>query len=393
MSSLIKLDFCLERINNSCLMQKVIHSEKIKESLRARGWSQKELAAELGVTGQAVTNWIKGTDFPRPDKLLKLATTLKLNFADLVITPAKDQPVIAFRKKGGARTTDEHIVKAMAMGALLKPLLPFLPELRCLRVQIPAPTLQYDALQTVAAEVRARIGLGAQAILLYEHLIGEFESNGAVIVPVLWGEKQNHKNALHILLPLEQVTFIFLNLDTRLEDFKFWMAHELAHVYTPDLAGTDAGEDFADAFAGALLFPKALAELAYLQASKHRNAAGEIKELQRHAAAHAISLYSVFCEVRRYAVMQGLPDLRCKDSDIHAIRTNLRGKLVSEILFEPTPPEPPAYIAAAHNVFRSAFFPALQRMTRSKGTGPGYIQQVMDIPMQDAAALHAELTR
>ncbi|MDE2401011.1 MAG: ImmA/IrrE family metallo-endopeptidase [Burkholderiales bacterium] len=374
-------------------MHKVIHSDKVKQALQDRGWSQKDLAAELDVTAQAVTNWIKGADFPRPDKLLKLATTLKLNFADLVISPAKGQPVIAFRKKGGAKTTEAHILKAMAMGALLKPLVPFLPELRSLRVQIPSPTVQYDALQAVAAEVRTRIGLGAQAVLLYEHLIGEFESNGAVIVPVLWGEKQNHKNALHILLPQEQVTFIFLNLDTRLEDFKFWMAHELAHVYTPDLAGKNEGEDFADAFAGALLFPKALAEVAYHQAIKQRNASGEIKELHHYAAAHSISLYSVFCEVNRFAKSVGLPQLRCKDSDIHAIRNGLRGKLVSEILFAPAPPEPPAYIAAAHNVFRSAFFSALQRMTKSKGTGAGYVQQVMDIPMQDAVALHGELSR
>jgi transcriptional regulator with XRE-family HTH domain len=375
-------------------MHKVIHSEKLKQALQARGWTQKDLATELDVTAQAVTNWMKGADFPRPDKLLKLATTLKLNFADLVVSSsAKDQPVIAFRKKGGAKTTDAHILKAMGMGSLLKPLVPFLPELRSLRVQIPSPTTQYDALQAVASEVRTRIGLGGQAVLSYQHLIGEFETNGAVIVPVLWGEKQNHKNALHILLPQEQVTFIFLNLDTRLEDFKFWMAHELAHVYTPDLAGKDTGEDFADALAGALLFPKSLAEVAYAQAARQGSAAGEIKELQRHAVAHSISLFSVFCEVNRYAKAQGLTSLRSKDTDIHAVRNNRRGKLVSESLFAPAPPEPSAYVAAAQSVFRSAFFPALQRMIKSKGTGPGYLQQIMDIPMQDATALHGELSR
>ncbi len=103
----------------------------------------------------------------------------------------------------------------------------------------------------------------------YSHLIDQFGTNGAVVVPVLWGEKQNHKNALHILLPQEQVMFIFLSLDTRLEDFKFWMTHELAHIYTPGLAGTEEGEDFADALAGALLFPKSVAEVAYLQATRH----------------------------------------------------------------------------------------------------------------------------
>lgn len=374
-------------------MHKVIHSEKLKQALQARGWTQKDLATELEVTAQAVTNWMKGADFPRPDKLLKLATTLNLGFADLVLSSAKDQPVIAFRRKGGAKTKDAHILKAIAMGSLLKPLVQFLPELRSLRTQILSPTTQYDALQAVASEVRTRIGLGGQAVLSYQHLIGEFEANGAVIVPVLWGEKQNHKNALHILLPREKVTFIFLNLDTRLEDFKFWMAHELAHVYTPDLAGTEEGEDFADALAGALLFPKSLAAVAYPQAARQSGVAGEIKELQRHASAHSISLFSVFCEINRYAKAQGLPPLRSKDTDIHAVRNKQRGKLVSESLFAPAPPEPPAYVAAAHNVFRSAFFPALQRMIKSKGTGPGYVQQIMDIPMQDAAALHEELSR
>jgi hypothetical protein len=279
------------------------------------------------------------------------------------------------------------------MGSLLKPLVPFLPELRSLRVQIPSPTTQYDALQAVAAEVRGRIGLGGQAVLSYEHLIDQFGTNGAVIVPVLWGEKQNHKNALHILLRQERVTFIFLNLDTRLEDFKFWMAHELAHVYTPDLAGKDEGEDFADALAGALLFPKSLVEAAYSQAVKQGTPAGEIREMQQQANAHSISLFSVFREINNYARAHGLPLLRTKETDIHAIRNRLRGKLISEILFEPDPPEPAAYVAAAKNVFRSAFFIALQRMIKSKGTGSGYVQQIMDIPMQDAVALHGELSR
>ena len=374
-------------------MQKIIHSENLKRALQARGWTQKDLAAELDVTAQAVTNWIKGVDFPRPDKLLKMATTLTLSFAELILDSAKDQPVIAFRKKAGAKTTDAHILKAIAMGSLLKPLVPFLPEQRSLRVQISYPTTQYEALQAIATEVRTRIGLDGQAVLSYEQLIGEFGANGTIIVPVLWGEKQNHKNALHILLPQEQVTFIFLNLDTRLEDFNFWMAHELAHVYTPDLAGTDEGEDFADALAGALLFPQSLAEAAYAHVAKHKLVANEIKELQRYASAHRISLFSVFSEINRYAKARGLPVLLSRDTDIHAARNSQRGKLVSESLFSPASPEPAAYIAASKNVFQSAFFPALQRMIKSSGTGMGYVQQIMDIPTKDAAALYGELSR
>ena len=374
-------------------MEKVIDREKIKKALQARGWTQKDLARELDVTAQAVTNWLQGTDFPRPNKLLKLATTLKLGFADLVVSSSQGQPVIAFRKKGAAKTTDAHILKAVAMGSLLRPLVSFLPALPSLRVQISQPTTQYDMLQATALEVRKRLGLDGQAVLSYGHLIEQFVTNGAVIVPVLWGEKQNHKNALHILLPQEQATFIFLNLDTRLEDFKFWMAHELAHVYTPDLAGSEEGEDFADALAGALLFPKSIAEAAYPHVVRQSSIQGEIRELQRHAKAHSISLFSVFCEIKRYAKAHSLPTLRCKDFDIHAVRNSQRGKLISEVLFEETPPEPAAYIAAAQTVFRSVFFSAVKKMIKDQGTGPGYLQQIMDIPMSDAAILHRELSR
>lgn len=373
-------------------MQKVIHSENIKQALQVRGWKQKDLATALGVTAQSVTNWLRGSDFPRPDKLLKLATTLQMGFADLVKLEAAGQPVVAFRKKAGAKTTDGHISKAMVMGELLKALVPFLPELPVLRLQLQQPSIDYEQLQTLASQVRHRLGLGEHAAISYKDLLSEFDNNGAVVAPVLWGQKQNHKNALHILLPQERVTFIFLNLDTHQEDFKFWMAHELAHVYTPELAGKNEGEDFADAFAGALLFPKAVAQITYEEASTG-NKTAEKKLLEAQAQTYGISLYSVFSEVNRYAKSQGLTLLKHTDAQIHAIRSMQRGGTVSESLFAPIPAEPSAYVAAVKNVFRSSFFESLQRMIKSKQTGPGYIQQVMDIPMQDAIALHGELSR
>ena len=374
-------------------MEKVINSDNLRQALQARGWTQKDLANELGVTAQAVTNWLKGADFPRPPKLLQLATTLRLQFSELVQTSSEERPVIAFRKKGSSRTTQEHILKAVAIGSLLKPLVPFLRAQSSLRTEFAVATTEYEPLQAMAAEVRGRIGLGESSVLLYEHLIEQFSSNGAVIVPVMWGEKQQHKNALHILLRQEKVTFIFLNLDTYIEDFKFWMAHELAHVYTPDLAGKDEGEDFADAFAGAILFPKSLAQAAYVRSSQQTSLQGEMRVLQEAANDHSISLYSVYCEVNRYAQANGLPLIRCRDKDIHAVRSVHRGSLVSASLFEPLPPKPETFIASASTAFRSDFFPALQRMLREHGTGPGYVQQIMDIPLKDAIALHEVLTR
>lgn len=374
-------------------MEKVINGDALRNALQVRGWTQKDLATELGVTAQAVTNWLKGVDFPRPPKLLQLATKLQLQFSDLVLTPNQEQPVVAFRKRGNSKTTQDHILRAIAIGAMLKPLVPFLDKQSSLRTQFVAPSTQYEPLQAMAAQVRGLIGLGEGAVLRYDQLIQQFSSNGAVIVPVMWGEKHEHKNALHILLKQEKVTFIFLNLDTYLEDFKFWMAHELAHVYTPELAGTNEGEDFADAFAGALLFPKAIAKEAYSKSSQQALPKGEVKVLQTYASEHRISLYSVYCEVNKYAHANGLPPVRCVERDIHAIRNKTRGQLVSNILFEPLPPKAEVFIAAAESGFGSDFFPALRRMLRANGTGPSYVQQVMDIPLQDAVGLHEALTR
>lgn len=371
-------------------MHKAIHNETLRAALADRGWTQTQLAKALGVTSQAVTNWLKGSDFPRPATLLKLATTLKLSFDQLVQQPAEGQPVVAFRKRAGTKTTDEHLIKARAMGMLLKPLVAFLPEVRALRTLITSPSTDYARLQVAASQARAKLGLGELAALAYEQLIAEFKTCGAVLVPVLWGQKKRHENALHILLPQEDVTFIFLNLDTRLEDFKFWMAHELAHVYTPKLAGTEEGEDFADAFAAALLFPQACAGVAYHDAMRSP-AAKEVSAMQRHATKHQISLNTVYQQVKHYAHANGFPPLRVPEKTIHAVRNSGAAQLLSQSLFDPAPPKPARYIAACENIFQTPFFQALARMIHENGTGTAYVQQVLDMSLQDAMALHEEL--
>ena len=391
--SLIKLDLRVGARHNRAAMQRVIHTESVRAALAAKGWDQKQLAQEVGVSAQAVTNWMKGVDFPRPATLLKLAAALAIRFDQIVLLPQADQPVIAFRKKEGTKTTDAHLLRARTMGAMLKPLVGYLPPLKALRTQIPSPSLDYERMQSAVASVRVKLCIGPEAVLSYERLIAEFDANDAIIVPVMWGKKDRHENALHILLPAEKITFIYLNLDTHLEDFKFWMAHELAHVYTPDLTGSNQGEDFADAFAGALLFPRELALKAYAEASRKPAPKGEVAVLQHHANAHSISLFSVYCEVRKYASAVGLQPLKVAEKDIHTVRNSTRGDLMTATLFEPSPPDASTFIAATNKVFKSSFFAALRRMLREQGTGAGFVQQVLDIGIADARAICEELHR
>ncbi len=372
-------------------MKQIINTASVRSVLTSKGWDQKRLSKELGVSSQAITNWLKGVDFPRPDKLLKLSITLSLPFSDLVHTPNIELPVVAFRKRAGTKTTQDHIERAQLTGALLRPLVPYLYPLNSLRTKINSPSLEYLDLQKAVASVREKLGIKIGSIVSYNQLIKEFSNNDAVIVPVMWGIKSKHENALHILLKSEKITFVFLNLDTYIEDFKFWMAHELAHVFTPELAGTNEGEDYADAFAGALLFPRELAEQAYLKAVTKPTSSAQIKVLQEYAHEHQISLHSIFLQVGSYAKALNLAALKIDSKSIHATRCMSRGKLVNQILFNPTPPEPKTYMATANKIFQSSFFDALKKMIVEKGTGSGYLQQILDISIGDATALHQEL--
>lgn len=371
-------------------MGQAINSQVIKESLRERGWTQARLAEEVGVTSQAVTHWLRGENFPRPAVILKLVAVLGLRYEKLVVDEEEIEPVIAFRRKGGAKTVEAHIRKAVGIGRLLRPLVPYLKAVPELRTQIASPSTDPVKVQAYATEARKRLGVGQQKPLRYEDLIKEFERSGTILVPVLWGEKKRHENALHIGLPKENVTFVFLNLDTRIEDFGFWMAHELAHIYTPQWAGTDQGEDFADAFAGALLFPRACAETVYAETMQAHDR-GKLRVLQSHAKQHDISPYTVFKQVQIYAELEKQSGIPIKEKDIHALRNRDSGELVSRLLFGSGTPGPEEYVKLCEDVFRSDFFKGLKRMIQEHGTGYAYTQQVIDSSVHDARALHEGL--
>jgi hypothetical protein len=132
-----------------------------------------------------------------------------------------------------------------------------------------------------------------------------------------------------------------------------------------------------------------------VSASSKHTSGGVIMALHAFARQHSISLFSVFNEVNKYAEAMGFAALKVSDKEVHAARNSdgIRGDLISAILFRPVPPDPATYIASAHGVFQSLFFMALQAMLRERGTGAGYVQQVLSVALPDAQAVHDELMR
>lgn len=380
-------------------MQKRLNTDKAQQAIDKAGLTQTAVADALGVTKEAVSQWLLHKSFPRPNKLLQLGKLLNLSFDDLVIKEDPHAPKVAFRKMRGTKTKDYHIEKAQEIGRFLRHLVPYLPfDTFEMPPVLKSPSCDYDYLRTVTAKVREDINLGPVECVDFTHLIRRFSELQAVVVPVMWGAKQRHENAVHIHLPDSGSTWVYLNLDTNTHDFKFWMAHELGHCLSPSLEGDDA-EDFADAFAASLLYPHELAEQAYEVLVKKPSTAAKINTLKQMAELQVISPNTILQQVNKYAKRLDRAEIITGNSFFGAVtKFNQQFLNISEALFgdneldEYGKPSARDYIEKVEGAFETPFFDMLRQYLKEHDKGPGYVQTVLDMPLLDAQSIHAELT-
>ena len=381
-------------------MQKKLNTDKAQQAIEKAGLTQTAVADTLGVSKEAVSQWLNHKSFPRPNKLLQLGRLLDLAFDELVIREDPFAPKVAFRKRRGAETREHHIEKAQEAGLFLRHLVPYLPfDTLAMPPVLKSPRCDYDYLRAVTTRVRADINLGLEECVDFSHLIRRFGELQAVVVPVMWGEKQRHENAVHIYLPDSQSTWVYLNLDTNMHDFKFWMAHELGHCLSPSLEGDEA-EDYADAFAGALLYPHEQAEPAYNAIKAQPTPAAKIAKVIDLAEQSIISPYTVLGQVNKYAASAGQPQIQLGKSAFPKAVTNFNKQYnnLSEALFGDSEldqhgkPSAREYISKAEREFETPFFDLLRQYLKQHNKGPGFVQTVLDMPLIDARSIYTELT-
>ena len=372
-------------------MSNRLNVEVLKSALLAAGLNPAGLAKQLNVSREGVSKWLSGESLPRPDKLLRLSSLLGLSFRELVVADEIATPRVAFRKMRGTNTTDEHIAHAQEIGRTLRALVPYLPFDKLVSPPIlKEPANEYGYLQEVALSLRKSLGVSATDAITFHHLVRRFGELQAVLIPVPWGKKDRHKNATHIYLPDSRTTWIYLNLDVQAHDFLFWMAHELGHSLSPDLVGESA-EDFADAFAAALLFPRELASKAYVEVFT-KQPGNQINLLKGWAERFQISPYCVYQEINAFARHTGRAEVVLPS--IHGATTNFNKRylLVSQALFGDQRPKPDDLIRTAKQEFESPFFEALSNYLKESEKGPSFVQTVLDVSNIDAKGIHAELS-
>lgn len=376
-------------------MNKKLNIDKIQEAMDSGGLNQAGLAKNMGVSRTIVTSWFRGEKFPKPDKLLKLAVLLGLEFNEIVSkVQSPSEPIIAFRRKTNRKTKDVHIDRAKDMGKLLELLVEFLPfENLEHPPTLKQPVIDYHYVQKVALRIREDIGISESEPIVFEMLINKFVEFEVILIPVFWGNKEDHGNALHIYLPLSKTTWVYLNLDSNLHDFLFWISHELGHVLSPSLK-EDEAEDFADAFAQALLFPETIARKVYKEIEALSGAREKINKFFYYADKYTISPVTVLKAINDYASEYSLKEIKM-DNSFYAATTKFNKKYhsVSEILNESKPYTTVDYIKISRKSFETPFFDVLKKFLSENDKSPGFIQTILETSFLDAKEIYAELTR
>ncbi len=358
--------------------------------MKTHGYSQRKLATQLEVSPQTVTNWLSSTSFPHPAQLLKLALKLRIPFDKLVLPEADAKaPRVAARARLGRKLSDSVLAEFRSMGRLLEKLVPDLPfDTFETPPRLLKPVVEFTYLQSISKKVRSDIGVSERDPIKFSNLVNRFKEHKAVLIPVLWGEKDGHENALHVFLPQSGTTWVYLNLDTYVPDFNFWMAHELGHVYSPSLSGNES-EAFADAFAAALLFPASVSAEAYRDLVSSKTQALKVAVLQRYATKYNVSTYCVFKEVNAFAAAHKQPAISIHERLLHGNRHVMNAKIgtLADALWNGVTPTPDDYVSKVSSVFKTDFFSVLSKYLSREKRPASFVQSVLDIPLLDAKAL------
>lgn len=370
-------------------MNKRINRSVFNEKLIQKGLNASGLAQKLGVSRAAVSKWIAGEALPKPDKLLRIGMLLGAKYDDLVQTEpsAVAEPVVAYRAKANRRTREHHVVWAKEAGGRLRNLAPYLPNNMQKPPVLKEPSSDYQYVKRIAEKVRSEIDCPDQKPVERKDLLSLFDKLHAVLIPVFWGDAEHHGNALHVYLPDSMTTWVWLNLDSRNEDFMFWMAHELGHAYAPDLTG-DKAEDFADLFAQLLLFPHSCVQKTYNQLIG-KSPDQQWRVIEKEAARRTISFYTIIKALECHAKEMGSHRIDFHPEDISSRFDALRktASSVAKILFSSLPPSPAEYLDVAEEEFKTPFFAALRTFNKTKPLSEHFLSNVTNASLVDAKAL------
>ena len=339
------------------------------EALREKGLNASQVATKLGVSRECVSKWLKGESMPKPDKLLALGMMLGVAYGQLVVRFGDvAEPIVHFRKKQNRVLDVEDKEATSAIADFVKHIAKYGPSGEGITISpLKNPKADYDYAAMAANFFRHQLNLPRR--IESKHLVHWFKLFGINLIPAFWGGKEYYGNALRICLP-DNSTWVVLNLDSKVSDFLFWMAHEIGHSIAPTLDGKDA-EDFADCFAQALLFPPSEADALYAKLPVAKRAAvGVIISVAKewNVAPYTIYKSLVWAEKRSEVAKSRLPEAKVV---MGAANRKAAEKHVAEIVFGDRNLTPERFVAKSESWLKTDFFRAFSAyLTQGAGENP-----------------------
>ncbi|MBE1426746.1 hypothetical protein H4684_003420 [Desulfomicrobium macestii] len=387
-------------------MNKRLNIELIKKVMDSLGLNNSQVSERLAVSRTIVGEWLAEKKFPRPDKLVRLGMLLKLPHTDLVVDDAPLAAVVNFRKKSRRALTDTHFADALKKAMLLDLIADYLPEGS---LEVPPvlknPSMEYAYIQKAVALVRGLVGKSLTDVINYSDLVEIIHTYDVVPVPVFWGVtscRDNDAHGLHIESPRSKKEWIYINLDSYLLDFKFWVAHEIGHIITKCSCDEVFSENFAELFAQSFLFPEEMAAKTYTKLVG-LNANQLVVEMIALAETLFISPYTIYKSVNSYAVENGLAQLEKLNSSYVVIKKYVENKstLIEKLRNDSVHSfarkydeflSPEEYVYLAETYFKTPIFDSLKKFLGETSKGDGFLQSLFDIQAVEAKELHYYLT-
>ena len=374
-------------------MKRSLDTKKLAAAMDVRGLSASALAKETGHSKEAVSNWCRGESQPRPAAMLKIALALSINIDDLLGGEPPGLPKVSFRKKA-RRKIDDHYRRDFARSARhLERLVPYLPEKMCLSDIIRSPQVDYEHIQTEALRFRERLGIDCKEHeVSLRKLLSYIQNSGAIIIPVPWGDKSHPVNGAHVHLPESKTDWLYLNIDTPVVDAKFWLLHEIAHMLTPSLE-SDGADEYADAFAQAVLWPKDAARRLHAYLASLAGDGLRIVHLKKLGRMLTVSPYTLYRAINDYAQVNGKAEICLKDS-IGGAFTNVvkETPILSELVFSSKHPEPADYVHQSRSGFNTSFFESLAAYIQNTGKSSSLLCRILGLSTIDAMEIYGALT-
>lgn len=372
----------------------MLNEHLISAAMARLGLNQAALADSCGVSREAVSKWLAGESVPRPAKLRAIADALETTVDRLVLRDEHEEPVIAYRTRLRKPLSGKAKSKAQDMGRHYRQLLPFLSGARLYSPRrLEDPKLDEAYIADAVSELRASLKLGPTESPSQAQLVDILHDIGAHVVPVIWGgDKVGHENALTIFLPEAQTTWVVLNLSAGQDDFKYWLAHELAHCLTLHKLTDDEGEQFAERFAQLLVFPDALAVQAL---AAMRSSDKPREEALYFAARHGISVVTVVRSADRIALARGEKVTSVETQDFYEEWNRNRAKrpTVAMDMFGSDTPPVEKFVEESRKVFRTQVFDAIARLQRAQGGhSPAFVATTLNVELDQALELSSYLS-